>query len=189
MPDQLIDPTAVINKRFIKEGTLYKLPGRYFLNMDQTAIYFEQKASRVVGKKGEKSVPCRASGSDADRCTVVVTIAADGTKLPPFFIFKGQPGKKVETTLRGQGVLCCCQQNGWFDETVINKWVDAIIVPYIQQYGEGFLLIDHYKVHLMNKFVMACNDYGVDVDYIPAGYTCVLQPVDVGFNALFKKYV
>ena len=41
----------------------------------------------------------------------------------------------------------------------------------------------------MKRFVSACNDYGVDVDYIPAGYTCVLQPVDVGFNALFKKYV
>jgi hypothetical protein len=173
----------------MKEGTLYKLPGKFFLNMDQTAIYFEAKTSFVVAKKGSKNVPCRASGSDAKRCTVVVTIAADGTKLPPFFIFKGKPGKQTEKALTDKGILCCCQENGWFDETVIDKWIDAIIGPYIQQYGEGFLLIDHYKVHLMKKFVSACNDYGVDVDYIPAGYTCVLQPVDVGFNALFKKYV
>ena len=83
----------------------------------------------------------------------------------------------------------CCQKNGWFDETVITKWVDAVVGPYVTSYGKAFLLIDHYKVHLMSKFVRACNDYGVDVDYIPAGYTCVLQPVDVGFNALFKKYV
>jgi hypothetical protein len=28
-----------------------------------------------------------------------------------------------------------------------------------------------------------------DVDYIPAGYTCVLQLVDVGYNAPFKCHV
>jgi DDE superfamily endonuclease len=41
---------------------------------------------------------------------------------------------------------------------------------------------------MMRKFVTACNDIGVDVNYIPAGYTCVLQPVDVGFNAPFKRH-
>lgn len=29
----------------------------------------------------------------------------------------------------------------------------------------------------------------MDVDYIPGGYTCVLQPVDVGFNAPFKRHL
>jgi hypothetical protein len=33
------------------------------------------------------------------------------------------------------------------------------------------------------------NDLGIDVDYIPARYTCVLQPVDVGVNATFKKAI
>jgi DDE superfamily endonuclease len=42
---------------------------------------------------------------------------------------------------------------------------------------------------MMRQFVSACNDIGVDVDYIPAGYTCVLQPVDVGFNAPFKRHI
>jgi hypothetical protein len=34
-----------------------------------------------------------------------------------------------------------------------------------------------------------CNEAGLDVDYIPKGYTCVLQPVDVGFNSPLKKWI
>lgn len=30
---------------------------------------------------------------------------------------------------------------------------------------------------------------GTDLDFIPAGYTCVLQPVDYGFNAPFKSHI
>ena len=30
---------------------------------------------------------------------------------------------------------------------------------------------------------MHLRDLGIDVDYMPAGYTCALQPVDVGINA------
>jgi hypothetical protein len=50
-------------------------------------------------------------------------------------------------------------------------------------------LIDHFKVHLVAQFVQSANDLGVDVDYIPAGYTCVLQPVNIGVNATFKREV
>jgi hypothetical protein len=42
---------------------------------------------------------------------------------------------------------------------------------------------------LASEFVNSVNDLGCDVDFIPAGYTCVLQPVDVGVNATFKKSI
>jgi hypothetical protein len=42
---------------------------------------------------------------------------------------------------------------------------------------------------MMKLFFTACNNIGVDVDYIPAVCTCVLQPVDVGFNAPFKRHI
>jgi hypothetical protein len=53
----------------------------------------------------------------------------------------------------------------------------------------GLPLVDHFKCHLLPSFINACNKVGLDVDYIPKGYTCVLQPVDVGFNAPLKHWV
>jgi hypothetical protein len=125
------DTTTAINSRFIAGGTLENVGPHYFINMDQTAVYFESKSKCIVNQKGARSVYARDSGSDAKRCTMEVTVAANSTKLPPFFIFKGQPGKKTKQNLIGQGILGCCQPNAWFDETVYKKRISAILEPYV----------------------------------------------------------
>jgi hypothetical protein len=42
---------------------------------------------------------------------------------------------------------------------------------------------------VLGSFVNGCNNLGVDVDNIPACYTCVLQPIDLGFNAPSKHQI
>ena len=64
--------------------------------MDQTTIYFEDKTKTSIQKRGARTCSARDSGSNAKRCTLCVTITADGTKLPPFYIFKGVPDAKIE---------------------------------------------------------------------------------------------
>ena len=159
--------------------------------MDQTAIYFESKSKTVVAPRGKKTISVRDSASNAQQLTLIAAIAANGNKLPPFFIFKGQPDKKLETSMTEQGIFCCAQSNAWWDEGVSKKWVNLILQPYIEENNAQlvYLLVDHFRCHLQSTFVNACNKIGVEVDYIPAGYTCVLQPVDVGFNAPLKKHV
>jgi DDE superfamily endonuclease len=181
------DATTAITSRFIAGGTLENVGPHYFINMDRTAVYFESKSKCKVAKKGARCVCAQDSGSDAKRCTIAVTVAADGTKLPPFFVFKGQPGWKTELTLLEQGIKDCCQPNAWFDKTVYQKWINAILEPYVRGNGNALLLVDHYKVHMMQKFVTACNSIGAAVNYILAGYTCVLQLDD--FNAPFKRHI
>jgi hypothetical protein len=50
-------------------------------------------------------------------------------------------------------------------------------------------LLDHYRVHFLGSFVNACNNLGVEIEYVPKGCTIVARPVDVGSNSLFKKHV
>jgi DDE superfamily endonuclease len=183
------DTTNAINKRFGPDGTLHGMDPHYFLNMDQTAVYFESKSRTIVARKGKKSVCQRDSGCDAKRATVVVTVAADGTKLEPFFIFKARPGKKVEQQILDNGIKGACQVKGWFDSVVAKKWIEQILEPYVVNAEKALLLVDHFSVHLTSDFLSSCADLGVDVEYIPKGYTCVLQPVDVGFNAQLKKHI
>jgi hypothetical protein len=101
----------------------------------------------------------------------------------------GKAGATVEKTMKQKGWLGCAQENAWFDGRVGQVWIEQVLKPYIGDTDQALLLIDHFKVHLASPFVQAVNDLGVDVDYIPAGYTCVLQPVDVGVNASFKKAI
>jgi DDE superfamily endonuclease len=143
---------------------------------------------RAIDEKGATSVPCRDSGSDSKRCTVIVTVAADGTKLPLFYVFKGTPGGRIEKAFEHDGINACCQEKAWFDSvTVAEKWIKCILEPYLAGTERSFLLVDHFKCHLTKLFTNKIADLGCDIDYIPAGYTCVLQPVDVGVNAPLKK--
>jgi hypothetical protein len=50
----------------------------------------------------------------------------------------------------------------------MNKWINRIIKPHMRGLEDAFLLVDHYKVHMMGSFVNACNNLGVDVDYLTA---------------------
>jgi DDE superfamily endonuclease len=180
------DLTRLINLRFANGGTLSP---KYVLIMDQSTIYFETKSTNTVARKGVKNVPTKGSGSDSKRCTVVVTVADDGTELPPSFVFKGQTGKTLERTFPQFNIKGCCQTNAWFDEDVALKWVDTIFEPYLQEEENAFLLLDHYLIHFLGSFVRACSNIGVEVSYIPKGCTCVTHPVDAGFNGLFKIHV
>ena len=58
-------------------------------NMDETPVYFDMVGNLTIDKRGAKTVQVRTTGNDKNRFTCVLTILADGTKLPPIVIFKG----------------------------------------------------------------------------------------------------
>jgi hypothetical protein len=87
------------------------------------------------------------------------------------------------------GLLGCIQENGWFDGHVRQIWIERILKPYLCDAKKSFLLVDHFSVHLNLEFINSVNDLGCDDDFIPAGYTCMLQPLDVGVHATFKKSI
>jgi transposase-like protein len=83
------DCALAIQKRMAIGGTLHGMDLKYFINMDQTAVYFEMKSNTTVDTVGARTVSVRDSASNTKRATVVLAVAADGTKLPPFVVFKG----------------------------------------------------------------------------------------------------
>jgi hypothetical protein len=75
-----------------------KLQGRDrgdILNMDQTPIPYSYHTSRTLEMKGKKRVHARASTTETKRVTLAATVTASGKILPPFLIFKGQPGGRI----------------------------------------------------------------------------------------------
>ena len=84
------DMTQSVRTRLAEGGSLHGLDLRNFVNMDQTAVWFEMKSATTVDTVGARTVSVRDSGSNSKRCTVCLAVAADGTKLPPFVIFKGK---------------------------------------------------------------------------------------------------
>jgi DDE superfamily endonuclease len=179
-----------INERFTIGGTLSDVHDSLFVNMDETAVFYESSPTTTINAKGENTISIRCTGSNSKRMTVCVSCAYDGTKLPLFLVFKGKAGARIEKNLQnelGDGVIACCQEKGWMDERTSKIWIEKIWKPYVTGKGSSFLLLDEYKCHMQKSFVNSINDLGTEVDFIPGGYTCMLQPCDVGINKPLKN--
>ncbi|CAG8447994.1 9949_t:CDS:2 [Diversispora eburnea] len=58
--------------------------------MDETPIFFDMVGNTTIEVKGSKTVEIRSTENNKNRFTCVLTVLADGTKLPPMVIFKGK---------------------------------------------------------------------------------------------------
>ena len=76
------------------------IPGCLFVNMDETAIYFDTPHNTAVNVIGAKTVSVRRGSSSTQRCMLCITVAADGAKLPLFVIFKARPNGTIAKNLR-----------------------------------------------------------------------------------------
>ena len=57
-------------------------------NADQTPLNFDLPSEKTVSIKGARSVIMRSTGNEKNRFTVMLGCMADGTKLPPYVVFK-----------------------------------------------------------------------------------------------------
>ncbi|GMF59698.1 unnamed protein product [Phytophthora fragariaefolia] len=71
---------------------------------------------------------------------MAVLVRADGLMLPPHFVFKGQPGGEVEREVRSclppHVATCSMQENAWFDERVMLKWIEESFRPNVTSYSD-----------------------------------------------------
>ena len=78
-------------------------------NGEQTSVYFDMP-SNTIQKKGASSVPVITLGSEKQWCTIMLSITADGRKLPPYIIFQK---KTVPKGLKfPAGVHVAARKNG-----------------------------------------------------------------------------
>jgi hypothetical protein len=70
------------------------------------------------------------------------------------------------------------------DTLVYKDWVREVLCPYFNG-RPGLLLQDNFNAHLTNASINSVNNIGIDLEFIPAGYTAVLQPIDKGVNKPF----
>jgi hypothetical protein len=167
---------------------------RYILNMDQTPIFFSMTSKTTLEPVGSTSVNVRVSKNASMRVTVAVTVTSSGHTLPPMIVFKGAPGGRIERELTTyvDGAIYAVQRKAWMDETVMNHWIDTVLLPYCDGRPVGIepiLFLDSYRCHMMGTIVHKLQHHGIQVEHIPAGCTSICQPVDVGIAKPLKDRV
>ena len=96
---------------------------KYIGNADQTPLTFDIVTNRTVSEKGVKSVPISSTGHDKDWFTVMLACLGDGTKLPPYVVFKR---KTLPKNLNFPKEVVRCQAKGWMDESLVQDWLRTV---------------------------------------------------------------
>jgi hypothetical protein len=172
-----------------------KYRGDCVINIDETNIDFDPSPATTLCRVGQRTVSIRNNGSSA-RATCLLGVTMSGHKLPPLIIFKGQPGGRISREFTNpafnypQDCIYNVQPKAWNEARVFLDWKHRVLAPYAATKEHGvYLLMDEFSVHLKAECVHAIQGLGVEVDYIPAGYTGCLQVMDKGINKPFKQYL
>jgi|LakMenEpi03Aug12_release.lakeMendotaPanAssembly.Ray.scaffolds.fasta_scaffold240978_2 transposase-like protein len=161
------------------------------VNMDETNLDFDVTPRKTLERIGPRTV----SGYRVDhaaRATVVLAVTMSGVKLPAFVIFKGVRQGRIWQEVRGlhfprEFVRYSVQPKAWQDISTYKDWVSQVVAPYFDG-RPGIVLQDNFSVHLNNTAMRSLNDVGIQAEFLPAGYTAVLQPLDKGIIKPFKDY-
>ena len=119
-----------------------------------------------------------------------LTIFADGkSRIKPLLIFRGT-GKRIPLTEQlkyGKRVTVQFQPNAWCDEEAMERWIRTSWKPYVKE--EILLVLDLHKAQKTDRIKQLLGECHTTTVFVPAGCTSIVQPLDVSFNAPFKKKV
>jgi hypothetical protein len=73
------------------------------------------------------------------------------------------------------------------DSSTYKQWVREVLGPYLNG-REGYLLLVSFSVHAKEENVIKVQGAGVEVDFIPSGYTPCLQVLNIGIHGTFKPF-
>ena len=175
-----------------KERKNGRFPLALIGNMDETPVYFDLVPGKTIDQVGVKSCVIRSTGAEKRHITVVLTVAADGSMLPPMVIFKGK--RRLKLTAH-EGVLVCVQTKAWMDEELMKEYLKHIWQPYVEETAErlglpdhnALLLLDSFKAHTTDSITKMMKEQDTTHCIIPGGCTSKLQPLDVSINKPFKQ--
>jgi hypothetical protein len=162
-------------------------------NMDQTPVFFSFGSGKTLALMGSRSVPGRVLPHVGltSHAASFLSVMASGTMLMSLIAFKGTPNGPISQQLQycPAGAQYVTQVKAWYDKRIIIYWVNAFLGHYSQTAPPDVrpvLLMDRFRVHLMDDVVDLTNAMVAVIIYVPAGCISLVQPLNIGINKPFE---
>ena len=164
-------------------------PGSIF-NCDETSFCHDPSNTKVISPRGQ---PCKrqTAGTGRLNTTVLATVAADGSKFPPFIVFKGK--KMWENWMSKDayaGTAYAVSDRGWMTETVFLNWFQHQFIDRVKLIeGPKILIHDGHISHVSISLIDCAVKNDTTLLKLPPHTTHFLQPLDVsGFKPVKTKW-
>jgi hypothetical protein len=188
---------AVLKKKIIQ----YNIQPHNCYNMDEMGFLIGhlQKVKSIFPKALMKTQKLLGTGQDGARhwITLMATICADGSSLPPALIYEAVSGNLQDTWLQDyrpeeQPCWFASSPNGWTSDELGLSWLQSHSDPQTSEKARrdwGLLILDGHGSHCTLDFLEWCHKRRILVAIYPPHSTHRLQPLDVSlFNPLATYY-
>lgn len=158
----------------------------FVFNADESGFNSDPSRVRAIGEKG-KSLSRVSGGSGRESTTVLACVAADGSHLPPFILFKGNAVQARWTSEKAYpGTLYGASKNGWMEEPHFYHWFLTSFVPYVKDLRlkhclpnqTALLTFDGHCSHLSVRIVSCALENNIELFRFPSHLTDRIQPLD-----------
>jgi hypothetical protein len=153
---------------------------------------------RIMTQEAYDQFRIRAAKQDGSRefISLLATICADGTKVPPALIYQGVSGDLqdswVDELTDKDEAFFASSKNGWSNNEFGLNYLKDIFDPYTRAKagrGRRLLIVDGHSSHVNMAFIDMCDRLRILVMILPPHSTHRLQPLDVGlFQPLATAY-
>ncbi|KAJ0407212.1 hypothetical protein ATCC90586_004524 [Pythium insidiosum] len=175
------------DEAFVRDDILEDYGPSEIINIDETAVYDDTPPTRMWAEKG-KSARITKTQKNSARLTVVISVRADGTKLPLFFIVRGTPGGSIDTAelpTYPPGHSYAVQKNAWMDDMVWEAFVVGVLARHV--HGPTVVLLDNFESHVSDEaLALVAEEACAAVCSLPPNATAACQPLDVGVMGPLK---
>ncbi|KAI5100977.1 hypothetical protein C0J45_9963 [Silurus meridionalis] len=162
------------------------LPEQVF-NMDETGLFWKKMPSRTFIMKDEARTP--GFKAQKDRVTLILCGNAAGFLMKPALIYKSANPRALKRKNKNLlPVHWMHNPKAWITEALVSDWFFHCFIPaakmYLREKGLPFkvlLAMDNAVRHPLDL-----SYEGVQIVFLPANTTSLIQPLDQGFIRTFK---
>ncbi len=148
----------------------------------------------VVGSARTRAVQRKVPGSRA-WTSFLECVSATGVSLPPAVIFKGKSVQQQWFPIAKDELkdwLFTATDKGWVNRVVALEWLQRVFIPRTQPQDPSqrrLLILDGHDSHTSTEFIWECFSNNIQMLFLPAHTSHVLQPLDLSvFSPLKHTY-
>ena len=154
----------------------------YIWNCDETGFCTSAAVSKILAKRGDKDVQLTMGGSGRDYITVLGAGCADGTRLPPYIVYKGK--NLWHRWIEGgpSGSVFSVSDSGWMEHANFMQWFEKLFLPAVKHLTSKFpviLFFDGHHSHMSLELIEMARTNNIHLVCFPPHCTHILQPLDV----------
>jgi hypothetical protein len=162
-------------------------------NFDETGFQIGVIATaKVVTAADRMGRPRSTQLDNREWVTVIETINAKGTAIPPLLIFEAIMHQETWYKFLPSEWAITVSENGWTNNEIGLYWLKTIFDKYTRGRTVGryrLLIFDGHGSHVTPEFDKYCTNHSIIVLCMPPHSSHLLQPLDVAcFSVLKRSY-